>query len=113
MAPLLLISGAAVLLSLLLGIPQCYRAILNDARIISKDPALQSRLEILYAYPGSHSRILGDMLDCVRASSALDAAHTSAHDSWNAEVRMKSGANGVKILAVCSAMSRWSRLLPS
>lgn len=30
----------------------CYRAVLNDARIIELDPALQSKLEILYAYPG-------------------------------------------------------------
>ncbi|CAM9178512.1 unnamed protein product, partial [Hapterophycus canaliculatus] len=30
----------------------CYQAVLNDARIIELDPALQSKLEILYAYPG-------------------------------------------------------------
>lgn len=33
----------------------CYQAVLNDARIIELDPALQSKLEILYAYPGEFS----------------------------------------------------------
>lgn len=50
--PVLLVLSAVVLLPLLANLPRCYRAILNDARIISKDPALQSQLEILYAYPG-------------------------------------------------------------
>ncbi|CBJ26514.1 Serine O-acetyltransferase [Ectocarpus siliculosus] len=48
----LLTAAAIVLAPLLLNLGSCYRAVLNDARIISLDPALQSKLEVLYAYPG-------------------------------------------------------------
>lgn len=44
--------AAAGLFPLVYNLRQCYKAILNDARIISRDPALQSNFEILYAYPG-------------------------------------------------------------
>lgn len=44
--------AAAGLFPLVYNLRHCYRAILNDARIISRDPALQSNFEILYAYPG-------------------------------------------------------------
>ncbi|CAM9835963.1 unnamed protein product, partial [Ectocarpus sp. 12 AP-2014] len=47
-----LTAAAIVLAPLLLNLGSCYRAVLNDARIISLDPALQSKLEVLYAYPG-------------------------------------------------------------
>ncbi|CAB1109289.1 unnamed protein product [Ectocarpus sp. CCAP 1310/34] len=47
-----LTAAAVVLAPLLLNLGSCYRAVLNDARIISLDPALQSKLEVLYAYPG-------------------------------------------------------------
>lgn len=49
--------GAAAVVLVLVGplmwnLGRCWGAILNDARIISRDPALQSKLEILFAYPG-------------------------------------------------------------
>eukprot|EP00903_Cladosiphon_okamuranus_P012101 g11356.t1 len=49
--------GAAVVAFMMLSplmwnLGRCWKAILNDARIISRDPALQSKLEILFAYPG-------------------------------------------------------------
>lgn len=49
---------AAGLLPLVYNVQHCYRAILNDARIISRDPALQSNLEVLYAYPGGRRKFL-------------------------------------------------------
>ena len=45
-------TASAGLFPLMYNLRQCYQAILNDARIISRDPALQSNFEILYAYPG-------------------------------------------------------------
>lgn len=45
-------SIAAALFPLLINIANCYRAILNDAKIISLDPVLRSPIEVLYAYPG-------------------------------------------------------------
>lgn len=51
---LLLIAVSLIALApLLANLPRCFRAILNDARVISKDPALRGSYEILYAYPGA------------------------------------------------------------
>lgn len=49
--------GAAVVLvvvvvPLMWNVGRCWKHILNDARIISRDPALRNQLEILFAYPG-------------------------------------------------------------
>lgn len=47
--------GAAVVAlvgPLMWNIGRCWRDILNDARVISRDPALQSKVEVLFAYPG-------------------------------------------------------------
>eukprot|EP00752_Nemacystus_decipiens_P011652 g10342.t1 len=49
----LVVAAAVVLVApLLWNLVGCWQAILNDARIISRDPALRSKLEILFAYPG-------------------------------------------------------------
>lgn len=49
----LVVAAAVVLVvPLMWNLGRCWEAILNDARVISRDPALQSKLEILFAYPG-------------------------------------------------------------
>lgn len=48
----LAVVAAAIFVPLLWNLGHCWRAIVNDANIISLDPALQSKLEVLYAYPG-------------------------------------------------------------
>lgn len=53
----LLVGAAVCVFPLLSNLARCYRAILNDARIISLDPALQGNFEILYAYPGMLERM--------------------------------------------------------
>lgn len=53
MSFLLIAISLVVLAPLLANLPRCFRAILNDARVISKDPALRGSYEILYAYPGA------------------------------------------------------------
>ena len=54
MEQLFVVAAAVMMLvgPLVLNLGRCWEAILNDARVISRDPALQSKLEILFAYPG-------------------------------------------------------------
>ena len=52
----------ALLFPLIANLRSCYKAILNDARIISRDPALQSNFEVLYAYPGGCLESSGMMM---------------------------------------------------
>ena len=48
-AELLATASLVGVLPLLLNVGTCYRAILNDAAMISLDPALSNPVEILYA----------------------------------------------------------------
>lgn len=60
LAHALTVGMGAILAPLLWNLGGCWRAIVNDINIISLDPALQSKLEVMYAYPGectSSSRI--------------------------------------------------------
>lgn len=52
---LLLVGAAVVLAAKSLG--GWSQAVLNDARMISLDPALTNKLEILFAYPGEVTHV--------------------------------------------------------